>query len=104
MYAVIRSGARQYRVEPGDELTLEKLPVEAGEAITFDQVLLVKRGEEVMVGTPQVEGATVRGTVLAQDRARKILVFKFKRRKGYKRLHGHRQHQTRVRIDAIDVA
>ncbi len=56
MYAVIRSGARQYRVEPGDELTLEKLPVEAGEAITFDQVLLVKRGEEVMVGTPQVEG------------------------------------------------
>lgn len=104
MYAVIQSGAHQYRVELGDELNLQKLDVAVGDACTFDQVLLVRSDDAVQVGRPYVAGATVRAQVLEQGRARKIKVFKFKRRKNYQRLQGHRQHFTRVRIESIDVA
>ncbi len=103
MYAVIESGGRQYRVEPGTELVVEKLDAAEGASLSFDNVLLL-RGDaegEVQVGRPYVDGVSVRGTVLAQKRARKILVQKFKRRQGYRRLQGHRQHQTHVRIDEI---
>ena len=104
MYAVFNSGGRQYRVEPGDQLTIEKIGTGVGEGVSFDQVLLVRDGEQVHVGAPYVEGAAVEATVLSQARARKLLVFKFKRRKNYKRLNGHRQQQTRIRIDAIQMS
>ncbi len=104
MYAVIKSGARQYRVEEGAELSLEKLTIAEGETVTFDEVLLFRDESGVRVGTPLVEGVSVEGTVLKQVRTRKTLVFKFKRRKNYKRLQGHRQQVTTVRIDKIKAA
>jgi len=104
MYAVFNSGGRQYRVEPGDQLNIEKIGTGVGEGVSFDKVLLVRDGEQVHVGIPYVEGAAVEATVLSQARARKLLVFKFKRRKNYKRLKGHRQQQTRIRIDAIQMS
>jgi len=104
MYAVFNSGGRQYRVEPGDQLIIEKIGTGVGEGVSFDKVLFVRDGEKVHVGVPYVEGAAVEATVLSQDRARKLLIFKFKRRKNYKRLNGHRQQQTRIRIDAIQMS
>lgn len=104
MYAVIQTGGHQYRVETGSEFTIEKIAAAEGESITFDNVLLVRNDDGIQVGAPFLEGASVSGTVLGQERARKILVFKFKKRKNYKRLRGHRQHQTRIRIDKIQTA
>jgi len=104
MYAVIQTGGHQYRVEPGSEFTIEKIAAAEGENITFDNVLLVRNDDGVQVGAPYVDGASVSATVLSQERARKILVFKFKRRKNYKRLRGHRQQLTRIRIDKIQTA
>lgn len=102
MYAVVSSGGKQYRVEAGNELILERVPGEAGASITFDRVLLVGDGEAVTVGTPTVEGATVSGTVLGEALGPKLIVFKFKQKATYRRKNGHRQHLTRVRIDEID--
>tara|TARA_B100001123_G_C14975177_1_gene893276 strand:- start:353 stop:667 length:315 start_codon:yes stop_codon:yes gene_type:complete len=104
MYAVFHNGGRQYRVEPGDLVTIEKITTAAGEGVSFDQVLLVRDGENIHIGAPYVDGASVQATVLEQGRARKLLVFKFRRRKNYKRLKGHRQQQTRIRIDAIQMS
>ena len=104
MYAVIQTGGHQYRVEPGSEFTIEKIAAAEGENITFDNVLLVRNDDGVQVGAPYVDGASVSATVLSQERARKILVFKFKRRKNYKRRRGHRQQLTRIRIDMIQTA
>lgn len=101
MYAVVSSGGKQYRVEPGAELIVERVPGEAGSTITFDRVLLVGDGETVTVGTPTVEGATVSGTVLGEALGPKLIVFKFKQKATYRRKRGHRQHLTRVRIDEI---
>ena len=102
MYAVVSSGGKQYRVEAGTELTLERLAGDAGTTITFDRVLLVGDGDAVTVGTPTVQGATVSGTVLGEALGPKLIVFKFKQKATYRRKNGHRQHLTRVRIDAID--
>lgn len=102
MYAVVSSGGKQYRVEAGSELTLERVPGDAGASITFDRVLLVGDGEAVTVGTPTVEGATVSGTVLGEALGPKLIVFKFKQKATYRRKNGHRQHLTRVRIDEIN--
>ncbi len=104
MYAVIRSGGKQYRVSPGDLLRLEKLGGEVGDRITFEDVLLVSADEETRVGQPIVPGASVVGTIVDQARGDKILVFKFKRRKMYRRKTGHRQHLTAVRIEEIKTA
>lgn len=101
MYAVIKTGGKQYRVEQGDTVTIEKLAGDRGDTIAFDEVLLVGGDDETKIGTPVVAGASVSGTIVEQGRARKITVFKFKRRKNYKRKKGHRQYFTRVRIDAI---
>ena len=101
MYAVVSSGGKQYRVEAGSELTVERVPGDAGATITFDRVLLVGDGEAVTVGTPTVEGATVSGTVLGETLGPKLIVFKFKQKAHYRRKNGHRQHLTRVRIDEI---
>lgn len=101
MYAVVSSGGKQYRVEPGSTLIVERLAADAGATITFDRVLLVGDGEAITVGTPTVSGATVSGTVIGEELGPKIVVFKFKQKVKYRRRTGHRQHLTRVRIDGI---
>ncbi len=100
MYAVIRTGGKQYRVAEGQVLFIEKIDAEPGSTIEFDDVLMIG-GEETRIGRPRVEGARVRATVLDQIKGPKIIVFKFKRRKNYKRKKGHRQRQTVVRIRDI---
>ena len=100
MYAIIRTGGKQYRVEEGQELLVERLNAPEGELV-FDDVLLLSDGSDVTVGAPVVEGASVKATVLGEQKAKKVLVFKTKKRKGYRRKNGHRQVHARVRIDAI---
>ena len=102
MYAVLSSGGKQYRVEPGSTLTIEKLTEEAGASVTFDRVLLIADGDSVTVGTPTVAGASISATVLGEELGPKIVVFKFKQKAKYRRRTGHRQHLTRVRIDEIN--
>jgi large subunit ribosomal protein L21 len=101
MFAVIRTGGKQYRVAPDDIVTVEKLAAEPGDAIEFDEVLMLGEGAEVATGTPLVAGATVGAEVVEQNRAPKIIVFKKKRRHNYRRKKGHRQYQTVLRITAI---
>lgn len=101
MYAIIKTGGKQYRVEPGDTVRLEQLDVPVGETVTLEEVLLVGSGDGPRVGTPRVENAKVSGTVLEQGRGRKVRVFKYKKRKHYRRTKGHRQGYTAVRIDEI---
>ena len=104
MYAIIQTGGKQYRVAPGDVLRVERLPGERGDAVQLDQVLLVTDdGGEVRVGTPLVENASVKGEIVRQGKAKKILVFKKKRRKNYRRKQGHRQLFTAVQIHEIIV-
>ncbi|GJL83051.1 MAG: 50S ribosomal protein L21 [marine bacterium B5-7] len=102
MYAVVETGGKQYKVAVGDTLKVEKLPVEAGESISLDRVLMVADGENVEVGKPVLEGRAVAATVLAQGRGEKIRVFKMKRRKGYRRTQGHRQSYTELEITSIN--
>ncbi len=103
MYAVIRSGGKQQRVRVGEVVRVERLPVEVGSAVVFDQVALVADGDAVRIGAPDIEGARVRATVLEQGRGPKILVYTFKKRKNANRKRrGHRQDFTAVRIDAIE--
>lgn len=101
MYAVIETGGKQYRVEEGATITIEKLPVDEGEEVTFDRVLLVRNDDELQIGQPLVDGATVTGTVLAQEKDDKKIVFRFKRKNRYRVKRGHRQPITRVQIDSI---
>ncbi len=100
MFAVIKTGGKQYKVTEGDVLVVEKLAGEAGDTITLDEVLMLG-GDSPEIGTPMVEGASVTAEILAQTRSAKILVFKKKRRKNYRRKAGHRQHITRLRITGI---
>ena len=101
MYAVIKTGGKQYRVSAGDSIDVEKLPHDVGEEIEFDQVLLVANGEGPKIGQPLVDGAKVKATVIRQAKGRKVIVFKFRPRNRYRRKKGHRQHYTRLRIDEI---
>lgn len=101
MYAVVKTGGKQYRVSPGDSIEVEKLPYEVGEQIELDQVLLVANGSGTKIGRPLVEGATVKATVIRQLKGRKVVVFKFRSSKRYRRKRGHRQQYTRLRIDEI---
>jgi large subunit ribosomal protein L21 len=101
VYAIIESGGRQYRAEEGHSFSVEKLPYEVGDEIEFDNVLLVADDEQVAVGAPYLPGASVRATVVDQYRGKKILVWKYKPKKRYRRRAGHRQHYTRLRIDEI---
>ncbi len=103
MYAVIETGGKQYRVEEGALLEVEKLPGEPGQTVDLDRVLLIGGGETVLVGTPVVAGAKVLSQVVRQKRGPKIRVFTYKRRKKYARRIGHRQAQTVLRIDKIQV-
>jgi len=105
MYAIIKSGARQYRVQPEAVIAVNRLSLEAGQAFETDQVLLVgEEGATPKVGAPLVSGALVKGTVVEHVRDRKIIVFKMKRRKNYRRKKGHRQELTRIRIEEIVTA
>jgi large subunit ribosomal protein L21 len=101
MYAVIRSGGKQYRVSQGGSLRVEKLPGEIGSSVTLDEVLMIGGDGDVKIGTPRVDGAQITGTIVAQGRGQKIRVFKMKRRKGYRRAQGHRQDYTEIRVDEI---
>ncbi|MBA5777052.1 50S ribosomal protein L21 [Stappia sp. F7233] len=101
MFAVIKTGGKQYHVAADDLVKVEKLPVEAGETVTFDQVLVLGNGAETVVGAPTVEGATVVGEVVEQGRNRKVIVFKKRRRQNSRRRNGHRQAFTLVRITDI---
>ena len=101
MYAVIKAGGKQYRVEPGAKLRVEELPAEVGASVSFDEVLLVGAGDAVKVGAPLVAGAQVKATVLAKGRGDKVRIFKLRRRKHYQKTQGHRQNYTEVRIDEI---
>ncbi len=101
MYAIIATGGKQYKVSEGDIITIEKLGVEAGETVAFDQVLAVS-DDGLKVGNPTVDGATVEATVVANGRAKKVIVYKYKRKTGYHKKNGHRQYITKVRIDKIN--
>lgn len=101
MYAVIESGGKQHRVEPGEVLRLEKLEIGEGDTVDFDKVMMIGEGEKVHIGTPYVEGGKVTAEVVSHGRADKVTVIKFKRRKHYRRQAGHRQHFTEVKITDI---
>jgi large subunit ribosomal protein L21 len=101
MYAIIATGGKQYKVAEGDIIRVEKLGVEAGETYTFDQVLAVG-GDKMVIGTPVVEGATVTGSVVENGKAKKVIVYKYKRKSGYHKKNGHRQQYTAVKIDKIN--
>ena len=101
MYAVIRTGGKQYRVAPGDSIDVEALPHAVGEQIELDEVLLVADGAKSVIGQPLVAGAKVKATVTRQAMARKVIIFKFRRNNRYRRKKGHRQQFTRLRIDEI---
>ncbi|MCY3923212.1 MAG: 50S ribosomal protein L21 [Chloroflexi bacterium] len=103
VYAVIRSGGKQYRVSPGQRLKLERLDGAAGDRITFSDVLLVSGGGEVAVGAPTVDSASVSGEIVEQGRGRKINVFKYKNKTRYRRLRGHRQLHTAVLVDEVSL-
>ena len=102
MYAVIETGGKQYKVSEGDTIFIEKLGVEEGEAVTFDKVLIIGNDENVTIGAPTVEGATVEAKVVKNGKAKKIYVFKMKRKKNYRRKKGHRQPFTKVEISKIN--
>ncbi|MDX9785407.1 MAG: 50S ribosomal protein L21 [Desulfobacterales bacterium] len=102
MYAVVATGGKQYKVQEGEVLRVENLDGEVGASVSFDQVLMVADGETVQVGTPVLESVTVRGHIVEQGKAKKIIVFKYKRRKHYRRKNGHRQQFTAIKIDQIE--
>ncbi len=101
MSAIIRTGGKQYRVEVGQHVVIERLVGEAGDSVSFEEVLSTGDGESIQIGTPTIDGISVHGTIVEQKRSRKILVFRRKRRKNFRRLNGHRQYQTVVEITAI---
>ena len=101
MYAVIKTGGKQYRVALGEKLKIEQIPADIGSEIVLDQVLMVADGEVTKVGTPLVAGATVKATVVSHGRGDKIKIFKMRRRKHYRKTQGHRQNFTEIRIETI---
>jgi large subunit ribosomal protein L21 len=101
MYAVIKTGGKQYRVVAGEKLKIEQIPADVGAEITLDQILMVGEGESVQIGTPLLIGAAVKATVLSQGRHDKVTIFKMRRRKHYQKHQGHRQNYTEIRIDGI---
>ena len=103
MYAVIRTGGKQYRVSSGEKVKVEQLAADVGSQITIDQVLMVADGDSVTIGTPLVKGAKVQATVVNQGRADKVRIFKMKRRKNSRKQQGHRQNYTEIQVDKIAV-
>ena len=101
MYAVIKTGGKQYRVAPGEKIKIEQIPADVGAQIVLDQVLMVADGDAVKLGTPLVSGATVSATVVSHGRGVKVKIFKMRRRKHYQKTQGHRQNYTEIRVDSI---
>ena len=101
MYAVIKTGGKQYRVAAGQKIKVEQIPADVGAEITLDQVLMVGEGDSVKIGAPLVAGATVKAKVIAQGRHDKVKIFKMRRRKNYQKHQGHRQNYTEIEIGAI---
>ena len=101
MYAVVKTGGKQYKVAPGEKLKVEQLPADVGAEVVLDQVLMVGEGDSVRLGQPVVSGAAVKATVVAQGRHDKVKIFKMRRRKHYQKHQGHRQNYTELRIDSI---
>lgn len=102
MYAIVNTGGKQYKVCQGDILRVEKIPGEVGSPVSFDKILMFSDGENVNIGRPTLDDVTVKGHIVEQGKAKKIIVFKYKRRKRYRRKLGHRQHYTAVKIDSIE--
>ena len=101
MYAIVSSGGKQYKVQKGEILRVEKIPGDIGASVSFDKVLMFSNGENVNIGQPVLENVAVNGHIVEQGKVKKIIVFKYKRRKGYRRKQGHRQQYTAVKIDNI---
>jgi len=101
MYAVIKTGGKQYRVSPGEKLKVEQIPADVGAEVVLDQVLMVSEGESVRLGQPTLAGATVKATVVGHGRGDKVRIFKMRRRKHYRKQQGHRQNYTELKIDSI---
>lgn len=102
MYAVIKTGGKQYKVVAGEKIKVEQIPAEVGSEVTIDQVLAVGEGEQIKFGAPMVAGASVKVTVLSHGRHDKVRIFKMRRRKHYQKRQGHRQNYTELRVDAIN--
>lgn len=103
MYAIVRTGGKQYRISPGDKIRVEKLAGQVGQEIELKEVLIFSDGEKVLIGNPLLLNVKVVGHILGQQRAKKIIVFKMKRRKGYRKKQGHRQHYTTLHIKEISL-
>jgi large subunit ribosomal protein L21 len=101
MYAVVKTGGKQYRVSPGEKLKVEQIPADIGSEVVLDQVLMVADGDNVTVGTPVVAGASVKAKVLSHGRHAKVTIFKMRRRKHYQKHQGHRQNYTELQIESI---
>ena len=101
MYAVIKTGGKQYKVSAGGKLKVESLPVDVGGEVEIKDVMMVADGDSIKVGTPMLAGASVKATVLSHGRGEKVMIFKFRRRKHYRKTQGHRQNYTEIRIDGI---
>ena len=102
MYAIVNTGGKQYKVSQGDILRVEKIPGEIGNPVSFDKVLMFSDGENVNIGQPVLDNVAVKGHIVEQGKAKKIIVFKYKRRKRYRRKRGHRQPYTAIKIDSIE--
>jgi len=102
MYAIVTTGGKQYKASRGEVLRVEKIPGDVGSPVTFDRVLMYSDGETVNIGRPVIEKAAVKGHIVEQGKDKKIIVFKYKRRKRYRRKQGHRQPYTAVKIDSIE--
>jgi large subunit ribosomal protein L21 len=101
MYAVVETGGKQYRVQEGDVITVEKLNVEAGEKVVFDKVLVAGEGADIKVGKPYLEGCTVNAEVVENGKGPKVIIFKYKSKKDYRKKQGHRQPYTMVKIESV---
>ncbi len=103
MYAVVETGGKQYRVQEGDVITVEKLGVEDGDKVVFDKVLVMGEGADIKVGKPYIEGCTVEGTAIESGKGPKIIIFKYKAKKDYRKKRGHRQPYTSVKIESLNI-
>jgi large subunit ribosomal protein L21 len=102
MYAIVNTGGKQYKIQQGDVLRVEKIPGEVGSPVSFDKVLMFSDGENVNIGRPVLDNVAVKGHIVEQGKDKKIIVFKYKRRKRYRRKLGHRQQYTEIKIDSIE--
>ncbi len=102
MYAIIKTGGKQYKVSEGDVITVEKLGVEAGSSYTFNEVLAVSKDDDVKFGAPVVEGASVNASIIGDGKAKKVIVYKYKPKKGFHKKKGHRQPFTKLKIEKIN--